>query len=143
MPAVPMLMTPGLALAASTSVAGLRLDHSAFFSGQSQCRFGCLSGGTSALLRECGPNSATGIDLLKGTREDKFMRKISLGLLIAAILVSPAAAAKHKAKRVVKHEPTVAELNDNGYRFVRDSMPLYWPTVIKMMVYGPTTPSRK
>jgi hypothetical protein len=69
------------------------------------------------------------------------MKKIALGLLVAAIAASPAMAAKHKKKRM-KAEPTVAELNDPGYRFVRDSLPIYWPTVVKAAVYGPTTPSR-
>jgi hypothetical protein len=69
------------------------------------------------------------------------MKKIAFGILVAAIAASPAAAAKHHKKRV-KAEPTVAELNDNGYRFVRDSIPVYLPTVVKVMMYGPTTPSR-
>jgi hypothetical protein len=68
------------------------------------------------------------------------MKKIAFGILIALIAASPAAAKHHKKK--VKAEPTFAELNDNGYRFVRDQMPVYWPTIIKAMVYGPTTPSK-
>jgi hypothetical protein len=69
------------------------------------------------------------------------MKKIAFGILIALIAASPAAAKGKKAKKV-KAEPTVAELNDNGYRFVRDQMPVYWPTIIKAMVYGPTTPRK-
>lgn len=69
------------------------------------------------------------------------MKKIALGLLVAAIAASPAMAKGKKKK--VKAEPTFAQLNDNGYRLVRDSMPVYWPTVIKAIVYGPTTPSAR
>jgi len=65
------------------------------------------------------------------------MKKIAFGVLIALIAASPAAAKGKKKK--VKAEPTVAELNDNGFRFVRDSLPIYYPTVVKMMVYGPTS----
>ena len=73
----------------------------------------------------------------KGT---EIMRKIAFGLLIALIAASPAAAKGKKKK--IKAEPTVAELNDNGYRFVRDQLPVYWPTVVKAIVYGPTTSSK-
>lgn len=69
------------------------------------------------------------------------MKKIALGILIALIAAAPASA-KHKRVKRVKAEPTFAELNDNGYRLVRDSMPVYYPTIVKAMIYGPTTPSR-
>jgi hypothetical protein len=62
------------------------------------------------------------------------MKKIALGIIVAAVAVSPAFAAK-KAKRA-KAEPTVAELNDPGYRFVRDSLPIYYPTIVKVMIYS-------
>jgi hypothetical protein len=65
------------------------------------------------------------------------MKKIAFGVLIALIAASPAAAKGKKKK--VKAEPTVAELNDNGFRFVRDSLPIYYPTVVKMMIYGSTS----
>jgi hypothetical protein len=67
------------------------------------------------------------------------MKKIAFGLLIAFIAASPAAA-KGKKQKKVKAEPTVAELNDPGFRFVRDSLPIYYPTIVKAMIYGPTTP---
>ena len=65
------------------------------------------------------------------------MKKIAFGILIALIAASPAAAKGKKKK--VKAEPTVAQLNDNGYRLVRDSLPVYYPTVMKMMMYPPNT----
>jgi hypothetical protein len=61
------------------------------------------------------------------------MNKIAFGILIAAIAVSPAVAAK-KAKKPAA-EPTVFERNEAGFRFVRDSLPVYWPTAIKAIVY--------
>lgn len=63
------------------------------------------------------------------------MKKIALAVVIAAIAASPAMAAKRKSKKPAA-QPTVAELNDNGYRFVRDSMPVYWPSIVKVMVYS-------
>ena len=69
------------------------------------------------------------------------MKKIVFGLLVAAIAASPAMAKGKKAKRA-KAEPTVAELNDPGYRFFRDSLPIYYPTIVKAMIYGPTTPRK-
>jgi hypothetical protein len=70
------------------------------------------------------------------------MKRIAVALVIVAVAASPAMAAKKKSKRY-KAEPTVAELNDNGYRFVRDSMPIYWPTIVKLMVYSNQKPSNK
>jgi hypothetical protein len=61
------------------------------------------------------------------------MKKFVFAVLIAAVAASPAMAAK-KAKKA-KAEPTVAELNDPGFRFLRDSMPIYYPTAVKAMVY--------
>jgi hypothetical protein len=63
------------------------------------------------------------------------MKKVAFGMLVVLIAASPAAAKGKKKK--VKAEPTVAQLNDNGYRFVRDSLPIYYPTVLKMMIYPP------
>lgn len=70
------------------------------------------------------------------------MKKIAFGILIALIAASPAAAKGKKAKKA-KAEPTVAELNDPGFRFVRDSLPIYYPTIVKAMIYGPITPPGK
>ena len=54
------------------------------------------------------------------------MKKIALAVIVAALAASPAMAAKKKAKKA--KEQTAAELNDNGYRFVRDSFPIYLPS---------------
>ena len=61
------------------------------------------------------------------------MKKIAFAVLVAVVAASPAMAAK-KAKKVVA-EPTVFERNEAGFRFVRDSMPMYWPSVVKAAVY--------
>lgn len=61
------------------------------------------------------------------------MKKIVFAVLIAAVAASPALAAKKKAPPA---EPDVVALNDNGYRFVRDSMPIYWPTALTALYYG-------
>lgn len=63
------------------------------------------------------------------------MKKIAFGILVALIAASPAAAATKK-KQKVKAEPTVFERNEAGYRFVRDSMPVYWPTAFKVFYYS-------
>ena len=67
------------------------------------------------------------------------MKKFALAVVvavIAAVAASPAMAAKKKKMKRASAQPTVAELNDNGYRFVRDSMPVYWPTAFKMIYYS-------
>jgi hypothetical protein len=64
------------------------------------------------------------------------MKKFALALIIAAVAASPAMAAKKKAKKA-EAQPTVAELNDPGFRFVRDSLPVYYPTAVKMFMYPP------
>ena len=68
-------------------------------------------------------------------QESGTMKKFALALIIAAVAASPAMA-KKRAKKV-EAQPTVAELNDNGFRFVRDSLPVYYPTAVKMMMYPP------
>jgi hypothetical protein len=68
------------------------------------------------------------------------MKKIAFGILIALIAASPAAA-KKKAKKVVA-EPTVFERNEAGFRLVRDSLPVYYPSVVKMMMYPPGNNSK-
>jgi hypothetical protein len=63
--------------------------------------------------------------------------KIAFGILIALIAASPAAAAK-KSKKMVAAEPpaaTAANPNDAGWRFVRDSLPIYYPTAVKAIIY--------
>ena len=54
------------------------------------------------------------------------MKRIALLVLVAVFAASPAMAAKKKAKPAA--EPTVFERNEAGYRFVRDSLPIYLPT---------------
>jgi len=62
------------------------------------------------------------------------MKKFAFAVLIAVVAASPAIAAK-KSKKAASAQPTVSELNDNGFRFVRDSMPMYLPSAVKMVVY--------
>ena len=52
------------------------------------------------------------------------MKKIAFGILVTLVAASPALAAKKK----MAAEPTVFERNEAGYRFVRDSLPIYLPT---------------
>jgi hypothetical protein len=69
------------------------------------------------------------------------MKKIAFGILIALIAASPAAAAKKK--KAPAAEPTVFERNEAGFRFVRDSLPIYLPTAVKMIVYSnPNQPKK-
>jgi hypothetical protein len=60
------------------------------------------------------------------------MKKVAFAIVIAAIVTSPALAAK---KKKAPAQQTVAELNDPGRRFFMDSLPNYWPTAVKMVVY--------
>jgi hypothetical protein len=62
------------------------------------------------------------------------MKKIAFGILIALIAASPAAAAKKSKKKVVAAPPPVNS-NDAGWRFVRDSLPIYYPTAVKAIIY--------
>jgi len=62
------------------------------------------------------------------------MKKIAFGILIAVIAASPAVAAKKK--KAPPAEPTVWERNEAGFRLVRDSMPVYWPTAVKWIYYS-------
>ena len=61
------------------------------------------------------------------------MKKIGLAVLIAIVAASPALAAKKKA--AAPAQPDVVALNDNGYRFVHDSMPIYWPSAFTALYY--------
>jgi hypothetical protein len=65
------------------------------------------------------------------------MKKFVLAIAVAAVACSPALAAKkHHRKHVAAAQPaTFAELNDNGYRLVRDSLPVYYPSIVKMVLY--------
>jgi hypothetical protein len=62
------------------------------------------------------------------------MKKLGFAVLIAIVAASPALAAKRKAAPAA--EPSFVTLNDNGYRFVHDSMPIYWPTALTALYYG-------
>lgn len=68
------------------------------------------------------------------------MKKIAFALVIAAVAASPAMAAKKSKKPAA--EQTAWELNESGRRFVWDSMPVYWPSVAKMVVYS-NAPAKK
>jgi len=61
------------------------------------------------------------------------MKKIAFAVVIAVVAASPALAAKKKAAPA---QPDVVSLNDPGYRFVRDSMPIYWPSALTALYYG-------
>jgi hypothetical protein len=63
------------------------------------------------------------------------MKKFVFAVIIAAVAASPAMAAKKAKKAAAPAQPDVAQLNDNGFRFVRDSMPMYLPSVVKMVIY--------
>ena len=68
------------------------------------------------------------------------MKKIAFGIMIALIAASPAVAAKKK--KAPPPEPTVFERNEAGFRFVRDSLPIYYPTAVKMLIYPPGNKSK-
>jgi hypothetical protein len=61
------------------------------------------------------------------------MKKIAFAVVIAVVAASPALAAKKKA--AAPAQPDVVALNDNGYRFVHDSMPIYWPSALTALYY--------
>jgi hypothetical protein len=65
------------------------------------------------------------------------MKKFALAVAVIAIAASPALAAKkhHKRAAAAAQPASFADLNDNSYRLVRDSMPIYLPTVVKMVIY--------
>ena len=69
------------------------------------------------------------------------MKKLALALVIAAVAASPAMAAKKSKKPVA--EKTAWELNEPGRRFVWDSLPVYLPTVVKMVVYSDANKAKK
>ena len=61
------------------------------------------------------------------------MKKIAFAVLIAIVAASPALAARRRQRPLRSRRSSNA--NDNGYRFVHDSMPIYWPSALKMAVY--------
>ena len=65
------------------------------------------------------------------------MKKIALGVLIALIAASPAVAAKKTKKQTQAQQAAAANPNDAGFRFVRDSIPIYLPTAVKVFMYPP------
>jgi opacity protein-like surface antigen len=62
------------------------------------------------------------------------MKKFALAVVIAAVAASPAMAAKKK--KAPAAEPNVWTLNDSGRRFLVDSFPIYYPSVVKMAIYS-------
>jgi hypothetical protein len=59
------------------------------------------------------------------------MRKIALFVALAMIVASPAMAAQKKAKQAAPKQPEMADWqkqNDNSYRLVRDSLPMWLPS---------------
>ena len=69
------------------------------------------------------------------------MKKIAFGILIALIAASPAVAAK-KSKKAAAAEQQSANPNDASWRFFRDSLPIYLPTAVKVMMYPPGNNSK-
>jgi hypothetical protein len=65
------------------------------------------------------------------------MKKIAFGILIALIAASPAAAAKKHKKQVAAAEPPPVNQNEASWRLFRDSLPVYLPTAVKMIMYPP------
>lgn len=57
------------------------------------------------------------------------MRKIALFVALAMVAASPAMAAQKKAKKVTAPAMTPEQQHrDNGYRLVRDSLPMWLPS---------------
>ncbi len=56
------------------------------------------------------------------------MRKIALFVALAMIAASPAMAAKKKAKPAQPAMTEAEKANDNSYRLVRDSLPMWLPS---------------
>ena len=69
------------------------------------------------------------------------MKKFALAVVIAVVAVSPALAAKKK--KAPAAQPTAWELNEPGRRLFVDSLPVYWPTALKMVVYSNQDQSKK
>ena len=71
------------------------------------------------------------------------MKKIAFGVLIALIAASPAAAAKKKKAKAPPAAGSVMtydqakQANENSFNFVKDSLPVYLPTAVKVIMYPP------
>ena len=61
------------------------------------------------------------------------MKKLALAVVIAVVAASPALAAKKK--KAPAAQPTAWELNEPGRRLFVDSLPMYLPSAVKMVVY--------
>jgi hypothetical protein len=65
------------------------------------------------------------------------MRKIALFVALTMIAASPALAAEKKKKAAAKPAMTSAEqANDNSYRLVRDSLPMWLPSWAQPVYQG-------
>jgi hypothetical protein len=58
----------------------------------------------------------------------KEMKKFALAVLVAVIAASPAAAAGKKSKRAAAAPQASANPNENSWRFVKDSLPVFLPS---------------
>jgi hypothetical protein len=66
------------------------------------------------------------------------MRKLALFVALAMIAASPAMAAQKKSKRAPA-QPAMTDAqkaNDNSYRFVRDSLPMWLPSWAQPIYQG-------
>ena len=72
------------------------------------------------------------------------MRKIALFVALAMIAASPALAAEKKKKAAAKPAMTAAEqANDNSYRLVRDSLPMWLPSWAQPIYHGAVKPAQE
>ena len=62
------------------------------------------------------------------------MKKLALGILVALIAASPAAAAK-KSKKVEAAPPKI-DSNEASWRLVKGSLPIYLPNVLKPLYFA-------
>jgi hypothetical protein len=65
------------------------------------------------------------------------------GLAAVAMAATPADAAKRKkAKPAQQAAPAVTDVNDASFRLVRDSLPLFFPTPVKMIYFASNPEAR-
>jgi hypothetical protein len=65
------------------------------------------------------------------------MRKIALFVALTMIAASPATAAQKKAKRTAEPAvPAWQQQNENSYRLVRDSLPMWLPSWAQPIYHG-------
>jgi hypothetical protein len=57
------------------------------------------------------------------------MKKLAFAVVVAAIATSPALAAKKKAKRVAPAPIASTNNNENSWRFAKDTLPIFLPSV--------------